>query len=72
MENVIHGNGQAALNVCACGKLHFTYGPITLHFETNEFVSFADNIAHLITQLRMIQDDRQSVPASTYNDIVCH
>lgn len=72
MQQVIRSAGRTALTVCACGKLHFTYGPITLHFETKEFVSFADDIAHLITQFRLIQDDRQSVPASTYNDIVCH
>ena len=41
MDNVIHGNGQAALNVCGCDRLHFTYGPITLHFDRDEFVAFA-------------------------------
>lgn len=47
MENVIHGNGQAALNVCGCDRLHFTYGPITLHFDRKEFVAFADAVARL-------------------------
>ncbi len=72
MQQVIRSAGRTALTVCACGKLHFTYGPITLHFEPEEFVSFAGDIAHLIAQFRLIQDDRQSVSASTYNDIVCH
>lgn len=72
MQQVIRSNGRTALNVCACGKLHFTYGPITLHFEPKEFFAFASNIAHLIAEFRLIQDDPQSIPASTNNDVVCH
>lgn len=72
MQRVFRNVGRTALTVCACGKLHFTYGSITLHLEPEEFVSFADDIAHLKTQSRLIQDDRKSAPASTYNDIICH
>ncbi|MGQ0810262.1 MAG: hypothetical protein ACT4OO_03440 [Nitrospiraceae bacterium] len=72
MSHVIRSDGRSALTICACGKLHFTYGPITLHFEPEEFVSFAGDIAHLLAQFRLVQDERRSVPTSTLNDIVCH
>ncbi len=34
MDRIIHGGGQAILN--GCGKLHFTYGPVTVHFDQEE------------------------------------
>jgi hypothetical protein len=72
MRQVIQSDGRTALSVCACGKLHFTYGPITLHFEPKEFVDFSGEIAHLGAKFRLIQDGRQPVPTSTINDVVCH
>jgi ribosomal protein S27AE len=33
MQKVIQSDGQAVLNVCGCGRLHFTYGPLTLHLS---------------------------------------
>ena len=72
MDNVIHGNGQAALNVCGCGRLHFTYGPITLHFDRDEFVAFADAVARLASQLRPADDSRSLAPSSAYSDTMCH
>jgi hypothetical protein len=72
MENVIHGNGQAALNVCGCDRLHFTYGPITLHFDRKEFVAFADAMARLATQFGQADDSRSLAPSSAYSDTICH
>lgn len=72
MENVIHGNGQAALNMCGCDRLHFTYGPITLHFDRDEFVAFADAVARLASQLRQADDSLRVAPSSAYSDPMCH
>ena len=73
MENVIHGSGQAALNVCGCDRLHFTYGPITLHFDREEFVAFADAVARLASQLGQADDSRSLLATSSvYSDPICH
>lgn len=40
----VHHDGQTALAVCGCGRLHLTYGPITLNFQRDEFVKFARDV----------------------------
>ena len=72
MNNVLHSQGTTALNVCGCGKLHFTYGPITLHFEPQEFVAFAGSIAALLTQFRQIPEGRHPAPLTNHTDTLCH
>lgn len=72
MEQFIHGNGQAALNVCGCGRLHFTYGPITLHFEQVEFAIFAHEAGRLAGTLSQLSDDRGPVLISGQDGTFCH
>lgn len=72
MENFIHGNGQAALNLCGCGRLHFTYGPITLHFEQEEFVAYANEVSRLAESLRQLADGRSPVLLPGLNGRACH
>ena len=72
MDNVIHGNGQATLNMCGYDRLYFTYGPITLHFDRDEFVAFANAVARLVSQLGQADDSRSVVPSSAYSDPMCH
>ncbi|MEK6804591.1 MAG: hypothetical protein AABZ34_18310 [Nitrospirota bacterium] len=72
MENVIHGKGKAALNMCGCDRLHFTYGPITLHFDRDEFVAFADAVARLASQLGQADDNRSLAPSSAYSHPMRH
>ena len=31
-------DGQTKLALCGCGKLHFTYGSVTVHFEREDFL----------------------------------
>ena len=33
MENVLRGELQSKVAFCGCGKLHFTYGPLTSAFR---------------------------------------
>ena len=49
MHSLNHRTIPTALSLCTCGKLHFRYGSITLHFEANEFTSFASAVARLHT-----------------------
>jgi hypothetical protein len=37
MHKGLESNGQTALSICGCGRLHFSYGPLTLHFERTSF-----------------------------------
>ncbi len=69
MERIIQDKGQVVLNVCGCGKLHFTYGPITLHFEREEFLTFADEVNHAAAHLG---DQRGPVAFPGGNGTACH
>lgn len=70
MDDFIHGKGQAKLNVCGCGKLHFTYGPITLHFDHKEFQVFAEVVGRLAAQAPYVEDNLDPVTPRT--ETVCH
>lgn len=37
MEEAMHGDTRSKLVLCECGKFHFTYRSMTLHFERQEF-----------------------------------
>jgi hypothetical protein len=49
---------QLILNISGCGRLHFTSGPLTLHFDRDEFLVFARVVATLAAQLGRIEDSR--------------
>jgi hypothetical protein len=72
MHSLKQHDSRTALSMCTCGKLHFSYGLITLHFEHDEFTSFASAVAHLFEQYKQVRSARQpsSIP-SVHNDI-CH
>jgi hypothetical protein len=72
MERLIQGKGQAVLNVCGCSKLHFTYGPITLHFDQEEFLTFADAVNHAAAHLRHTGYQRGPVALPGGNGTACH
>ncbi|MCP9448422.1 MAG: hypothetical protein NNA22_12745 [Nitrospira sp.] len=72
MDNVIHRQGQAGLNVCGCGKLHFTYGPITLHFEREEFQAFAEVVSRLAAQIPDIDNHPDGVTKEPRRKAICH
>ena len=73
MDNVIQGQPQAKLNVCGCGSLHFTYGPITLHFCREEFQAFAQTVGRLASQVSDVEDNHDPMTiAPTRPDTVCH
>ena len=72
MENVLRGELQSKVAFCGCGKLHFTYGPMTLHFDRSEFLAFADSVGRLGALVRQAAKDSQVVPSHVPNAIVCH
>lgn len=42
-----HTNDLPALEMCGCGRIYLTYGPVTVAFKHTEFVRFARNAARL-------------------------
>lgn len=72
MEQVMRGDKQSKLVFCECGKLHFTYGPITLHFDKEEFITFADSVGRLGTLAKQVEDGSAHVPSFAPNANVCH
>lgn len=72
MENIMRGEGQSKLGFCGCGKLHFTYGPVTLHFDRDEFLIFADSVGRLGGLVRQSAKGSTLVPGLAPNSTVCH
>ncbi len=64
--------GKTMLTVCTCGKLHFTYGPITVRFEPDQFLAFAAGVAALSAQFRQSMGLRHPAEASTAEGHPCH
>jgi hypothetical protein len=72
MEHVLRGDLQSKVAICGCGKLHFTYGPLTLHFDRVEFLGFADSVGRLGALVRQSSKDSTVVPSHVPNATVCH
>jgi hypothetical protein len=72
MENVLRGDLQSKVAFCGCGKLHFTYGPLTLHFDRVEFLAFADSVGRLGALVRQAAKDSSVVSGHVSNATVCH
>ncbi len=62
-------NEYPMLSLCGCGRLHFTYGPMTLHFDRHEFLLFAIDVNRMAAQVRQITPFQTS---ATRNATVCH
>jgi hypothetical protein len=71
MHRTIQGTGRTTLNFCTCGRLHLTYGPITLHFEPSEFLSFASDVAAVAAELRHMLGSQLPVLPTPGNGTAC-
>lgn len=43
----IQSHDSPVLEMCGCGRIHLTYGAVTVAFKQAEFVRFARNVARL-------------------------
>lgn len=68
----MHGHGQSKLAVCGCGRLHVTYGSITLHFDREEFQVFAESIGRLASMLKRSSLGSVSAHTGSSNVHICH
>jgi hypothetical protein len=72
MEDFMKGQGQGKLALCECGKLHFTYGSVTLHFEREEFFLFAEAVGRLSAMLKQTPHG-SPLSVRPANDVrICH
>lgn len=72
MHSLNHRHGQTALNMCTYGKLHFRYGSVTLHFEPNEFTSFANAVASLHARYKELRQPQPPGIIPTLHNDLCH
>jgi hypothetical protein len=72
MEQIMRGDKQSKLAFCECGKLHFTYGSVSLHFDRDEFLMFADSVGRLGAIVRQAAQDSICVSGPVQNANVCH
>ena len=40
-----HAHDSPVVEMCGCGRIYLTYGPVTVAFKCAEFVRFARNVA---------------------------
>lgn len=72
MESILRGEGQSKLALCGCGRLHFTYGSVTLHFDHEEFLLFAESVGRLATMVRQPDAGQTHAPSHVPNTNICH
>jgi hypothetical protein len=72
MEHVLRGKGKSKVALCECGKLHFTYGSVTLHFDQDEFLLFAESVGRLDAMVRQAAAGSSFAFSRISNTNVCH
>jgi len=62
--------GQLILNLCGCGSLHVSYGPVTIHLTREEFLMLAEQVAQAAGVLKgaALAPELQARPPSS----ACH
>ena len=72
MKDGLLGEGQAKVALRTCGRLHFTYGAVTLHFDQQEFMMFAESVRRLSAMVGQAPHGVGSGPRVTSNTHLCH
>jgi hypothetical protein len=72
MDKRTGNEGAMKLVLYGCGRVHITCGPMTLHLEREEFLTFADGVEHLLAMVK--QAPAGLVPAARQGarPEVCH
>lgn len=72
MEKTMRGEGQVKVAFCGCGKLHVTYGAVTVHFEREEFLLFAESVGRLGAMVKQAAHGSALAAGLSPNANVCH
>lgn len=72
MNKALGKDGPMKLVLCGCGKLHLTFGAVTLHLTRDEFLVFAESVQRLAVIVAR-PSTKQSLGAARPNpSVVCH
>lgn len=72
MNKTLQNDKPMKLVLCGCGRLHVTCGAVTLHFEREEFVAFADGVARLAAMVMQHPASLASAAKQSAHTEVCH
>jgi hypothetical protein len=72
MEKAMGTEVALKLVWCTCGRLHVTYGGITLRFYREEFLSFAEGVRRLAEFVKRPPTRFLSATESGGQSKVCH
>jgi hypothetical protein len=72
MNKTVDKESPMKLVLCGCGKLHLTYGPITLHLTRDEFLVLADSVRRLAAIVAQPSMNPPLVAAPASSNEVCH
>jgi len=72
MDKMIRTDGPMKLVLCGCGRLHVTCGQMTIHFQREEFLAFADGVGRLAALLKQTPPGLVSASDAGAHAEVCH
>jgi|CXWL01.1.fsa_nt_gi hypothetical protein len=72
MDKVLRTDGPMKLVLCGCGRLHVTCGPVTLHFDRDEFLVFADSVSRLAAIVKQSPATLAPLARQGAHTEVCH
>lgn len=72
MNKTLTGENPIKLVLCECGKLHVTYGAITLHLTRDEFLVFAESVRRVAAIMAQPSLGQASVITQSNPSQVCH
>lgn len=65
-------NQQLKVNVCDCRRIHLTYGSITLHFEKEEFLTYAMQLTRMAAHVSNTPELRRAPGLADAETTTCH
>lgn len=72
MDPMSQSHDNTTLTICACDKLHLTYGAITLRFDPDDFLAFAASVGALASQFRQVVRTQHAAALSGAHGDLCH
>jgi len=72
MEKILRNDKPMKLVLCGCGQLHVTCGSVTMHFQREEFLAFADGVDRLAAMVKQAPAGVVSLARRGEHSEVCH
>ncbi|MFO0775516.1 MAG: hypothetical protein U0172_12705 [Nitrospiraceae bacterium] len=72
MKEAGQEDGVTKVTLCGCGKLHFSYGPVTVHFERDQFLQFAESVGRIAACVRQAPHNQATSGSAQPASTLCH